>query len=121
MGINRRAGVVKVIRWNGRKLTVGETTLELEYPIEEAFVAGDRVVVLLACSAQAENWRQFPNLIALDRRGNKLWTAELPTTYSVDCYHMIASRDPLVVYSLASYECEIDVTNGRIRKRTFTK
>lgn len=96
-------------------------TYELEHPVAEAIQLGDSVVVLFDHMSQEEYRRQFPNMIAVSRQEIRLWTAELPTAESADGYWKIASVDPLIACSFISFECELDQTSGRIRKRTFYK
>lgn len=94
---------------------------DFEYPVRAAFWLNASLVVLFDSDARLEKFGQFPNLIAVDESGKRLWVAELPTTKTGDHYYRIASTEPLVAYSFSSYDCEIDVDTGRIRTREFTK
>jgi len=104
-----------------RTLNIDGRSFNLEYPISEAFELNGRVIVLFNPDAYTEKFGQFQNLIALKETGELLWKAELPTTTSGDRYYKIVGRLPLVVYSIYSYECEIDPATGKIKARTFFK
>jgi hypothetical protein len=110
-----------VITFSGATISVNGHYFQMEYPVEEAFEADNKVIALLDPDAFVEKFGQFNNLCAVDLSGRRLWTAELPTTDSGDRYYKIASRTPLIAYSIWSYECEIDADTGRIRRRTFFK
>ena len=97
----------------GGKLEVGEESLEMQLPVIEA--------VLHDPDSRAEKYGQFPNLIAIDRSGTTVWTAELPTKESGDAYYRIASAEPLIVYSVFSYSCRIDPQTGKIEEKRFFK
>lgn len=86
----------------------------------------DRVLVLYDADLYWHNFGrfqfgQFPNLVAYDVEGNKLWTAELPTNESSDCYESIISTHPLVAYSWKSLNCTIDIKTGRIVEKVWLK
>jgi hypothetical protein len=109
------------IRYIERELFIDGVRHELAYPIDTAIERGDSVVILYDPDSADEGNGRFHNLAALDRSGQVLWTAELPTTDPGDRYYKIASSDPLTAYSARSYDCVIDPHNGRILERTFTK
>ncbi|HOX03244.1 MAG TPA: hypothetical protein P5555_13325 [Candidatus Paceibacterota bacterium] len=110
-----------MIAFSGKTIRVSGASLELEYPVADAFELEDRIIVLFNPDACTKKFGQFPNLVALRPTGERLWTAELPTTTSGDRYYKVASRNPLVVYSIHSVECEIDIATGRIKARRFSK
>lgn len=110
-----------MITFSGKTVSIGGKSFEVEHPIADAFELGGRIIVLFNPDAYTEKFGQFPNLIALRPTGERLWTAELPTTTSGDRYYKVASRTPLVVYSVNSFECEIDPATGRIVARHFSK
>jgi len=103
-----------MISYSGKTLLINGSPVDLEHPIAEAFEADGKLLVLFDPDARTEKFGQFPNLVALSVSGEKLWTAELPTTTSGDRYYKIASKRPLVVYSIYSEECEIDPDIGKI-------
>jgi len=105
----------------GGKLEVGEESLEMQLPVIEAVLHDNKIIVLLDPDSRAEKYGQFPNLIAIDRSGTTVWTAELPTKESGDAYYRIASAEPLIVYSVFSYSCRIDPQTGKIEEKRFFK
>ncbi len=109
------------VSFSGRTLDVKGKSIELEYPVRDAFMLGDKIIVLFDPNAYIEKFGQFRNLIALTEDGDRLWSAELPTNQSGDTYFRVSSRNPLVANSFHSFDCEIDESTGRIRKKVFTK
>jgi len=110
-----------MITFYGKTLSINGKSLELDYPVVDAFELEGRIIVLFNPDAYTERFGQFPNLIALGPTGERVWTAELPTTTSGDRYYKVSSRTPLVVYSIYSQECEIEPATGRIKVRRFFK
>ncbi len=104
-----------------RLLTIDGTTHELEHPIKLALESGSNVIVLFKKDGQDTRMKGFRNLICISRQGKRLWVAELPTTENMDRYYAIASSQPLIAYSVCSYECEIDPTSGRVVRASFFK
>ncbi len=104
-----------------RTILVNGIEVRLDYAVEEAFESNGRIIVLLDPDAYTEKFGQFPNLLAVSPSGNRLWTAELPTTDPGDRYYKITSRAPLIASSIWSYECEIDPATGKIKNRIFYK
>jgi hypothetical protein len=109
------------VRHVERDLFIDENRHELQYPIDHAIEYEDSVVILFDPDSADEGDGRFHNLVAFDRSGQVLWTAELPTKDAGDCYYKIISSDPLIAYSFRSYDCLIDRRTGRILERTFTK
>ena len=109
------------ISFSERTLNVGGKSMELEYPVANAFMLGDKIIVLFDPDAYTEKFGQFKNLIALNANGERIWTAELPTNESGDTYNQVSSKCPLVAYSWKSFACEIDESTGRIKKKIFSK
>src|SRR5690349_19839780 len=97
-----------MITFAGKTITIGDKLVAVEHPVVDAFELEGCIIVLFNPDAYTERFGQFPNLIALRPTGERLWIAELPTTTSGDSYYKIASRTPLVAYSINSFECEID-------------
>lgn len=107
--------------FSGRTISIGGRSVDLDYPLADAFQLGDKIIVLFDPDAYTETFGQFRNLIAITREGEKLWAAELPTTESGDRYYRVTSKDPLIAYSIYSYGCEINHSNGKILSKTFIK
>lgn len=95
--------------------------IRLEYPVIDAFQEGNKIIVLFDSDAETNPHKQFPNLTAIDFHGQRLWTAELPTTRGGDRYYQISSRNPLIADSIYSYNCEIDSQTGRIKQKIYYK
>ena len=108
------------ISFDGKRLTIADKSFELEYPIHDAVISRDRIIVLFEYMARREAG-QFNNLIALDMDGNQIWVAEQPTTTSSDVYVEIGEKDPLIVGNFAGYRCTIDIDSGKILEAKFTK
>jgi hypothetical protein len=104
-----------------RELFIDSTRYELPYPIDDAIEYADSVVILFDPDSADEGNGRFHNLVAVDRSGQMQWTAELPTADPGDRYYKIASKTPLTVYSVRSYDCVIDHSSGHILERKFTK
>jgi hypothetical protein len=109
------------VSYNGMILRVGEKAYSLEYPLVDAFEVDDGIVVLFDPDALEAKSGQFRNLRCLSPSGDYRWVAELPTNLSGDRYYRISSRRPLVAYSVKSFACTIDSTNGQIVAREFFK
>ena len=106
---------------SGHMLTLEGKEIRLEHPIADAFEIDGKVIVLYDSDSYTKKWGQFPNLIALDPDGKQLWTAELPTTQSQECYYQVKRTNPLIACTWTSWECEIDIETGRVLSRTFLK
>jgi hypothetical protein len=109
------------VNYLGDMLSVGSNQIHLEYPIEDAFELGDKIIVLFKPDARSGPFGQFHNLIAVSRSGERLWEAELPTTMSGDGYYLIGPKNPLTASTITSFACVINEENGRIIKKTFYK
>ena len=109
------------ITFSGKAVYVGGQRMEVEYPVRDAFLASDKVIVLYDPDSYTERFGQFQNLVAFTPDGKKVWTAELPTTTSGDRYYRIVLRGQLIASSIYSYECEIDCATGKITAKLFLK
>jgi hypothetical protein len=110
------------VSFAGASLSVGDRKFQMPHPIEEAFLLGALVIVLFAPDSVSSAFGQFPNLIALDPgSGHQVWEAELPSATTGDRFYKIASRVPLVAYSVKSFVCTIDPVTGRITEKEFVK
>ena len=105
----------------GSTVRIGTQEIQTGFPIRDAFVSGDRVIILYEPNSLEGKVGQFPNLQAFTFSGEEVWTAELPTSTTGECYYQIASKDPLVVYSYHSFECEINPSDGKIVRKHFLK
>ena len=102
-------------------LKVGAVTIDLGYPIKDAFELDKVVVVFLDPDADLGKTVQYKNLLGFDNKGSKLWEADLPTSKISDVYWRVKQKQPLIVSSFSSYECEIDEDTGRVISSEFYK
>lgn len=109
------------VSFAGNRLFVGEQELEVEYPIRDAVDIGGRIIVLYDPDAKPSHFSQFHNLVAFSSRGDKLWTAEHPTSETADIYVEIVEAEPLTVWNFACYTCTINPSNGKLVETVFTK
>ena len=109
------------LQYSGRRLSIGDTTFDTEYPIQEATLLTDKIIVLHNPYTGPTSYGQFRNLIAYDLHGQKVWTAEHPGNDSNDVYMKIVKSNPLTVHNFAGFECVIDSATGKIIKKIFTK
>jgi hypothetical protein len=107
--------------FTGATLKVNGVNVVLPYPAIDGFMSRGIIVVLLDPDANMGKTGQYRNLLAYDATGEKLWEADLPTSKPSDVYWKIVNREPLIVYSFSSYECEIDLATGVIVRCDFYK
>lgn len=107
----------------GDRVIVGPVSVSLRHPADQALRHGDHLVVRYAVTVHLGRPGTFPNLEALDLEGTVVWTAELPTNETGDCYYAaeVDSGGNLIARSLKSYVCRIDWDSGRIVEREFVK
>lgn len=103
------------------KIVIDGVTTLLQHEIIKAFVLKDKIIVLFDPDSFIPKFGQFKNLLAIGIDGCLLWEAQLPTTESGDCYYKVISERPLKALSYKSYSCEIDVNNGSVIVKDFTK
>lgn len=104
-----------------KKLRVDGKIWELNYAVLDAFEHESDIIILFDSSGDALKIKNFKNLVCYSKNMKKKWIAELPTDKPADAYCGIISRIPLVLYSFCSYNAEINLSNGKIVKKTFTK
>lgn len=109
------------LSYSGNTITINGKLINLNYPVLLAYVALSKIIVLFNPDAYIPKFGQFQNLVAIDVEGNTLWTAELPTSYTGDCYYKITSQIPLKALSFQSFECDIDLDTGKIVSKEFVK
>lgn len=104
-----------------RQLIVNGHVVPTTYPVREAVVARQLLVVLFDPDSDPRGYGTFPNLVAVDTDGEPRWTAALPTNSTGDCFVTIKSAEPLVALSWSSYECTIDPLTGAIERSVWLK
>ena len=92
----------------------------MPHPILDTRQIGDRILVIYDYM-DFPRWRQAHSLVAYDIDGNELWTAEHPTRETSDCYVNFMSDEPLWIGNFAGFKCQIDLVNGKLIEKIFTK
>ena len=106
----------------GKQIEINSTyVVDFLFPIKDAFISKNTVIVFLDPDANLGKTKQYKNLLGFNKQGKKIWEAELPTTKSSDVYWRIKRKAPLVVSSFSSYECIIDESTGKILSAEFYK
>ena len=108
------------ISFSGQTVSVAGHTWQAPWPVKQAAVIDGRVILIYDYMAGPRH-RQFRNLEAFSFSGERLWTAEHPTSETVDAYVEFMSTSPLVVWDFACYRCIIDPSSGRLIESQFTK
>jgi hypothetical protein len=115
----------RAVSHDGDIVKIDGKPLRMEYMVRDAFWADGRAIVLLDPDAfmdhPAYGGRKAPrkpiqNLRAYSPSGEMFWEAEQPEMD--DHYYRIESREPLVALSFSAFRCDLDLSNGRILKKT---
>jgi len=106
---------------HGDAVVIDGRQITLPHPVDDAFLLGDLLVILYAPSSVRGDIGQFNNLVALKPSGEPIWSAELPTTETGDCYYQVVSRVPIIASSVKSLVCTLDSLTGRIVRKVFVK
>lgn len=110
--------------FEGKVITTEKFSKELDYPIQSVVCLENEqsFIVLYDMDSNIRKWGQFPNIICLNSKGEKIWIVELPTTDTGDSYcQMEFKNNELWAYSNCSYICKINPENGKIIEKIFTK
>lgn len=106
------------VSFDGNSVRVGAHEWQVEHKVRDARLVGERVVVLYDYTVGPRH-RQFRNVQAFDRQGALLWTAEHPTTESVDAYIEFVEVAPLILWNFACYRCTLDPRTGKLLEAQF--
>lgn len=112
------------LSFKGKKLETITFLKELDYPIQDViYLAKNQTyIILFDRGSNIRKWGQFPNIICLNSKGEKIWTVELPTTDTGDSYYQMKLEDEkLIADSWCSFSCEICVNTGKIKEAVFFK
>jgi len=117
----------RAVSHDGDIVKINGKPVRMEYMVRDAFWADGCAVVLLDPDAFLDapgGARKAPrkpvrNLRAYAPSGEVLWQAEQPEAN--DHYYRVESREPLVVLSFSAFRCDIDLSSGRILKKTSLK
>ena len=110
-----------IVSFSENNVVIDGAVIPLQYDVMDAFQLKGMVVVLFDPDSFIPKFGQFKNLIAIDSIGNLLWEAQLPTSESGDCYYKLISKEPLKALSFKSYSCEINLSDGSVSSKDFTK
>jgi hypothetical protein len=88
--------------------------------VKQAVIVDGRVILLYDYVAGPRH-RQFQKLEAFSFSGQRLWTAQHPTSETGDAYVEILSTSPLLVWDFACYRLILDPSSGRLIESQFTK
>jgi hypothetical protein len=117
----------RAVSHDGDIVKIDGKPLRMNHMVRDAFWAGGCAVVLLDPDTfldEPGGARKAPrdplkNLRAYSPSGEMLWQAEQPE--ADDHYYRIESREPLVALSFSAFRCDLDLSNGRILKKTSLK
>ena len=119
----------RTVSHDGDIVKIDGKPLRMEYMVRDAFWADGRAIVLLDPDAfldmptygvaRRKSRDPVQNIRAYSPSGEMLWQAEQPEVD--DHYYRIESREPLVALSFSAFRCDLDLSNGRILKRTSLK
>jgi hypothetical protein len=110
----------KRVSFDGTHIRVDSSEWVVDYPILDARLVGDIVVIVYDYMAGPRH-RQFCNAQAFDLAGALLWTAEHPTNATVDAYVNIVEAVPLILWNFACFRCTLDPRTGKLLNAEFTK
>ena len=118
------------LTFEGSKITVGDRSWAVPYPVSDARRIGGRIIVIYKywlgpkhrSLLSTQDSGPFHNVAAFDDAGRKLWTAENPTRRNgADAYVEFISEDPLILWNFACFRCTIDPATGKLLNAEFTK
>ena len=110
-----------MVTFEGKTLIIEGKRHLLDYLISDLCEFKNHIVVLFDPDEGLNISGQFNNLASFSYDGNKRWVADSPTSSGVHAYYKIASKNPLIGYSMASYRCQIDPCTGAILESEFYK
>ena len=119
----------RAVSHDGDIVKINGKPVRMEYMVRDAFWAGGCAVVLLDPDAfldmptygvaRRRSREPVQNIRAYSPSGEMLWQAEQPE--ADDHYYRIESHEPLVALSFSAFRCDLDLSNGRILKKTSLK
>jgi hypothetical protein len=114
---------VQIMEVDQRWATLGEIEVKAPYAVNKAWYDKDRkqVIVLMDYSAN-RHVQQFRNLLSYDLKNEENWKAELPTKSGADAYvDAEFISDNLSAFSFSCFRCRIDLSNGKVIEKLFSK
>lgn len=129
------------IKFSENKIKIGDTEIICQSPVLQIIHLQDKIITLL--DPTVKNKERFRNLMAYDLTGNQIWIANLPTDEEEkkwwvyketgssfpDAYVKIFKKRKILypwsfslfANSWSSFECEINISNGKILTANFFK
>lgn len=94
--------------------------IQAAHPVLEAHLIGNRVLVVYDYMAFA---RDAParNLYCYAPSGEELWRAEDIGMGATDAYTNVLREEPVWVGNFAGFDCRIELANGKVSEKRFTK
>src|SRR4051812_26116370 len=99
------------LQFAGKRVELNGAHLDLELPVLDAILLGDRVLVVHDYMAYPRG-AAAPNLVAYSLSGERVWTAENGGFGQIDAYTKFVSEDPLVVSNFAGFSGTIEPRTG---------
>lgn len=116
---------MNVITFDKNIIEAGNIVITTPFSVLKAWlVESASIVIVLMNPNDNMSVSRFNNLIAYDinRPFDVLWQAELPTSSGPDCYTETTINDNIIsAFSFSCHRCKIDIKNGSIMSKTFTK
>jgi hypothetical protein len=109
------------LSFEANTLDVAGRAWSWRFPIADARLVDDVVVVIYDYMAGSSQNAAFPNVEGFDLSGRKLWTAEHPTNGPADVYVEFIQLRPLILWNFACYRCTIDPATGKLLDAVFTR
>ena len=106
-----------MITFSNDILSLNGKEIQMEFPILSVVPVENRVYLLFRPESKLAG--QFHNLICLNKKGERLWRAELPVARSNGAYYSIDTTGPLIAHSFSGFTCELNPENGKILNKTY--
>ncbi len=102
-------------------ITHSQGTISAPYPVIDAREISGVVVVIfdyMAFPLKAPAHNLFGYSVAT---GEQLWRAEDIGLGPADAYTAVISESPLVVSNFGGFDCQVDISTGKVSGKVFTK
>ncbi|WP_284300542.1 hypothetical protein [Thalassotalea loyana] len=113
-----------MVQFNKNRIEINGNTVEVPYSILEAREFGQNILVIFDYMEFNQN-SVVRNFHCIYQDGSALWVAENPTSKSTDAFTNFANldfnRNKVIVNNFAGFTCTIDLADGKLSKREFTK
>lgn len=98
-------------------------TIVTPYRIKKAWHESDKnITIVLMDYAENRNDQLFHNIECYSYDNKKLWEADLPSKLGPEAYTDAEFEgESFIAFSFSCFSCSIDIDNGKIIKKIFTK